>query len=73
MNELIAKIKELKEAYPKMKIGERMPSKLETRLMISPQGDLYRMIGSEEDFIYYGNLLKDDIDIKDIYEKEHCN
>lgn len=67
-------VKQLNEAYPQLKISGRMPEKLETRLMISPQGELYRMTGSEKDFTSYGRLLnKDKINVKDIYEQEHCN
>jgi MoaA/NifB/PqqE/SkfB family radical SAM enzyme len=61
----------LQKMYPYLKIDGRMPSKLETRLMVSPQGDLYRMVGAET--IFYGNMLHDDIIIKDIYMRDHCN
>lgn len=69
--EFFDKVNKLQKKYPHLKIDGRMPTKLETRLMVSPQGDLYRMVGAET--IYYGNMLHDDIIIKEIYEKNHCN
>ena len=59
--------------FPNLRIDGRMPSKLATRLMVSPQGDLYRMIGAETEDIHYGNMLNDNLNIKEIYEKDHCN
>lgn len=69
--EFFAKVSQLQKMYPHLKIDGRMPSKLETRLMVSPQGDLYRMVGANT--IYYGNMLHDDIVIKEIYLRDHCN
>lgn len=69
--EFFDKVNKLQKKYPHLKIDGRMPTKLETRLMVSPQGDLYRMVGAET--IYYGNMLHDDIIIKEIYKKNHCN
>ena len=63
----------LQNKYPTLKIDGRKPSKLATRLMISPQGNLYRMIGSEEENINYGNILKKKLNIKQIYDRDHCN
>lgn len=65
------KVSKLQKLYPNLKIDGRMPAKLDTRLMISPQGDLYRMVGAEN--IYYGNMLKENINIKEIYLKDKCN
>ena len=69
--EFFEKVTKLQKMYPRLKIDGRMPTKLETRLMVSPQGDLYRMVGA--DTIYYGNMLHDDIIIKEIYMRDHCN
>lgn len=69
--EFFEKVEKLQKMYPNLKIDGRMPTKLNTRLMISPQGDLYRMIGSKT--IIYGNMLYDDINIKEIYLRDHCN
>lgn len=70
-DDFFEKVSKLQKKYPHLRIDGRMPSKLETRLMISPQGDLYRMVGAKT--IYYGNMLHDDIVIKEIYLKDHCN
>lgn len=66
-------VHKLQETYHNIKINERLPKKLETRLMVSPQGDLYRMVGDAGQFVHYGNILKDDLNIQKIYEKDHCN
>jgi hypothetical protein len=50
-----------------------MPSKLATRLMVSPQGDLYRMVGKEEDNVNYGNVLTKKLNIRKIYDRDRCN
>lgn len=71
--EFFQKVDLLKNMYPHLRIDGRMPSKLATRLMVSPQGDLYRMIGSEDENVYYGNLLHDNLNIKKIYERDKCN
>ena len=71
--EFFAKVDQLQKMFPNLRIDGRMPSKLATRLMVSPQGDLYRMIGAETEDIHYGNMLNDNLDIKEIYEKDHCN
>ena len=64
----------LKKLYPNMRIDGRLPSKLQTRLMVSPQGELYRMIGQEESENYvYGKVLEKKLNIKDIYMKDGCN
>lgn len=63
----------LKKLYPELKIDGRLPSKLATRLMVSPQGELFRMIGKEEDEIHYGKVLSKRLNIKEIYERDHCN
>lgn len=70
-DEFFEKVAKLQKMYPNLKIDGRMPSKLETRLMVSPQGELYRMIGAET--ISYGNMLHDDINISEIYMRDHCN
>lgn len=71
--EFFAKVAQLQKMFPNLKIDGRMPSKLATRLMVSPQGDLYRMIGAETEDVHYGNMLTDKLNIKEIYEKDHCN
>ena len=71
--EFFQKVEQLQKMYPTLRIDGRMPSKLATRLMVSPQGDLYRMIGSEDQNVYYGNLLHDNLNIREIYENDHCN
>ena len=64
----------LKREYPKMQIDGRLPSKLQTRLMLSPQGELYRMIGENDDENrVYGNILTKKINIGAIYKKDKCN
>lgn len=69
--EFFAVVSKLQKMYPQLRIDGRMPSKLESRLMVSPQGDLYRMVGA--DTVYYGNLLRDDIVLREIYIRDHCN
>lgn len=71
--EFFEKVAKLKTLYPNMQIDGRMPSKLASRLMVSPQGDLYRMIGEERDNILYGNLLKDNINVREISERDNCD
>lgn len=67
-------VNSLKENYPNMCIDGRLSSKLQTRLMLSPQGTLYRMIGEDENENYvYGNILEKKLCIKDIYERDNCN
>lgn len=64
----------LKREYPKMQIDGRLPSKLQTRLMLSPQGELYRMIGENDDENrVYGNILTKKNNIGAIYKKDKCN
>ena len=63
----------LQQMYPKLKIDGRMPSKLASRLMVSPQGDLYRMLGEEDKNIIYGNLLRDNLNVKEISIKDNCD
>jgi len=63
----------LQNKYTNIRIDGRMPSKLASRLLVSPQGDLYRMIGSEDKNVYYGNLFNDNLDIKQIARKDNCN
>lgn len=62
----------LKKKYPKLRIDGRMPEKLATRLMLSPQGELYRMANSGEN-ISYGNVLTKKLNIRRIYDRDHCN
>ena len=69
--EFFQKLELLKKLYPNLQIDGRMPSKLATRLILSPQGELYRMVGSEE--VHYGNLLHKNLNIKEIYIKDNCN
>lgn len=71
--DFFVKVAQLQKMFPNLRIDGRMPSKLATRLMVSPQGDLYRMIGSETEDVHYGNMLTDNLNIKEIYEKDHCN
>ena len=70
--EFIAMVEYLKKKYPNLRIDGRMPEKLETRLMISPQGELYRM-GNNGENVTYGNVLTKKLNIKKIYDKDHCN
>lgn len=63
----------MKEMYPNLIIDGRLPSKLATRLMVSPQGELFRMVGSEEENINYGNVLTKKLNIKKIYDRDKCN
>lgn len=69
-NTVVNKIKEL---YPDFRIDGRMPTKLRTRLMVSPQGNLYRMGDSEENNVEYDNVLQKKLNIKDIYLRDKCN
>lgn len=42
--------------------------------MLSPQGELYRMIGENDDENrVYGNILTKKINIGAIYKKDKCN
>lgn len=66
-------VETLQKTYTTLRIDGRMPSKLASRLMVSPQGDLYRMIGAEEDNILYGNLVKDNLNIGEISKRDHCD
>ncbi len=66
-------VNHLKELYPDFRIDGRLPSKLSTRLMLSPQGELYRMIGREEDNVNYGNILTKKLNIGQIYKRDGCN
>ncbi len=66
-------VDKLKKMYPNLRIDGRLPSKLATRLMLSPQGELYRMIGREEDNISYGHVLTKKLNIKKIYDRDGCN
>ena len=57
-----------------MKIDGRLPSKLQTRLMLSPQGILYRMAGeNDNENVIYGNVLTKKLKIKEIYKRDKCN
>lgn len=71
--EFFQKVELLQSKYKNLRIDGRMPSKLASRLMVSPQGDLYRMIGEEDQNINYGNILHDDINIKKIVQEDHCD
>ena len=62
--EFYSVVKYLKEKYPNLTIDGRMPSKLATRLMVSPQGNLYRMTPGED--VNYGNVLTKKLNIKHI-------
>lgn len=55
------------------RIDGRLPSKLSTRLMVSPTGDLYRMIGGDDEKVHYGNVLTKKLNIKKIYLQDGCN
>ncbi len=55
------------------RIDGRLPSKLNTRLMVSPTGELYRMIGGDDEQIHYGNVLTKKLNIKRIYDRDGCN
>lgn len=66
-------VDKLKKMCPNMAIDGRLPSKLATRLMVSPQGELFRMIGSEEENINYGNVLTRKLNVKKIYDRDKCN
>lgn len=68
------KVETLQQMYPGLKIDGRMPSKLASRLMVSPRGDLYRMLGEEDGAIVsYGNLLHDDLNVRDISIRDKCD
>ncbi len=69
-NNLVNKVKKL---YPDFRIDGRMPSKLRTRLMVSPQGNLYRMGDNDDNNVEYGNVLQKKLNIKDIYIRDKCN
>lgn len=72
--EFLRIVDELKEEYPEMKIDGRLPSKLQTRLMLSPQGILYRMAGEDDsENVIYGNVLTKKLKIKEIYKRDKCN
>jgi MoaA/NifB/PqqE/SkfB family radical SAM enzyme len=55
------------------RIDGRLPSKLNTRLMVSPTGELYRMVGGDDEQIHYGNVLTRKLNIKNIYDRDGCN
>lgn len=55
------------------RIDGRLPSKLNTRLMVSPQGELYRMVEGEEEEVHYGKVLTKKLNIKEIYQRDGCN
>lgn len=63
----------LKKRFPKFNIDKKIPSDLALRLMISPQGDLYRMpkYGEYKNFIF-GNMIRDNLDINEIAKNEKC-
>lgn len=73
--EFYKKVDSLQLMYPDLKIDGRMPSKLASRLMVSPRGDLYRMFGEDENngITFYGNLLHDDLNIRDISTRDKCD
>lgn len=71
--EFFRKVKNLQNLYPNLKIDGRMPSKLASRLMISPQGELYRMIGGDDEKISYGNILNNNLNIKEIATRDRCD
>lgn len=72
-SEFYKAVEYLQKLYPNFRIDGRMPEKLATRLMVSPQGNLYRMVGKEEDNINYGNVLTKKLNIKAIYDRDKCN
>lgn len=73
--EFCRQVASLQQMYPGLKIDGRMPSKLASRLMVSPRGDLYRMFGEDENdgFTIYGNLLHDDLSVRDISIRDKCD
>ena len=70
-SEFFEKLYLLKEKYPNFKIDGRMPEKLNSRLIISPQGNMYRMVGA--DTVEYGNVINDQLNVKEIYLRDHCS
>lgn len=70
--EFFLTVSHLQKTFPNLKISGRMPSRLSTRLMLSPQGDLYRMVAPNIKNINYGNILKDNINIKEIFIRDNC-
>lgn len=68
--EIVDHIKSLGLNY---RIDGRLPSKLNTRLMVSPTGELYRMIGGDDEQVHYGNVLTKKLDIREIYKRDGCN
>ena len=67
------KVDSLKRTYPGLKIDGRLPSKLETRLMVSPQGLLYRMVGSDEENVHYGKVTDQNLNIRIISLRDGCD
>ncbi len=67
------KVDLLKRTYPDLKIDGRLPSKLETRLMVSPQGLLYRMVGSDEENVHYGKVTDRKINVGIISVRDRCD
>lgn len=68
--EIVDHIKSLGLNY---RIDGRLPSKLNTRLMVSPTGELYRMIGGDDEQVHYGNVLTKKLNIREIYKRDGCN
>ena len=68
--EIVDHIQSLGLSY---RIDGRLPSKLSTRLMVSPTGELYRMIGGDDEKVNYGNVLTRKLNIKEIYDRDGCN
>lgn len=67
------KVDSLQRTYPGLKIDGRLPSKLETRLMVSPQGLLYRMVGSDEENVHYGKVTDQKTNVRIISVRDRCD
>jgi MoaA/NifB/PqqE/SkfB family radical SAM enzyme len=65
-------INEMRIMYPNIEITERDASSYDNKnvyLMVSANGDLYRSDGCRD--VQLGNLLKDELDIKEIVQREN--
>lgn len=71
--EFFETVDHLKSLGLSYRMDGRLPSKLNTRLMVSPQGELYRMIGGDDEQVHYGNVLTKKLNIREIYKRDGCN
>jgi MoaA/NifB/PqqE/SkfB family radical SAM enzyme len=59
----------LSKKYPNMNFDKKTREDLSLRLMLSPQGNLFRMNKNEYGDIYLGNILKDNLNIRELAEQ----